>query len=84
MSMASRELKVGDWAITDYNSCPSQYDTLVRVQIVAEDRIRANGLSHSGVLFQVKPLLKHGTPESWYCADWFSPLRADRQLERPI
>jgi hypothetical protein len=21
----------------------------------------------------VRPLLKHGTPDSWYCADWFEP-----------
>lgn len=31
MSMASRELKVGDWEMTDYNSRPSQQDSLVKV-----------------------------------------------------
>ena len=73
MSAASRLLYVGDYALTDYNNTtgPRLTSGLDRVQIVAVDRERHNGHSQRGVLFQVRPLLKGGTPQSWYCADWF-------------
>lgn len=73
MSAASRLLNVGDYALTDYNNTTGQRLTsgLDRVQIIAVDRERRNGHSQSGVQFQVRPLLKGGTPKSWYCADWF-------------
>ena len=70
MSKAGRSLHTGDWALTDYNG-PGPME---RVQIVDEDRTRAHGHSQSGVLFKVQPLLKHGTADSWYCADWFEPV----------
>ena len=70
MSKAGRALRPGDWALTDYNG-PGP---MARVQIVDEDRTRAHGHSQSGLLFRVQPLLKHGTPDSWYCADWFEPV----------
>lgn len=69
MSAAGRTLKPGDWAMTDYDG-PGK---LARVQIVAVDRERKHGHSQSGVMFQVRPFLKNGTPESWYDADWFYP-----------
>lgn len=74
MSKASRLLNVGDWCLTDYNYVSGERNKLKqvsRVQIVAVDRNKHNGHSQSGILFQVRPLLKGGTPESWYCADWF-------------
>jgi hypothetical protein len=70
VSQASRLLGVGDWCLTDYNG-PGP---LVRTQIVAVDRSRLHGHSQSGVMFQVRPLLKHGTVQTWYCADWFEPV----------
>lgn len=74
MSAASRNLEVGDWAVTDYNNAGSQPGPLVRVQVVAVDRQRQHGHSQSGVMFQVRPRLKYGHAESWYCADWFEPV----------
>jgi len=73
VSAASRLLNVGDYALTDYNNCSGVRGvaSLDRVHIVAVDRERRNGHSQSGVMFQVRPLLKGGTPQSWYCADWF-------------
>lgn len=76
MSVASRKLDVGDWAVTDYNtrgSWPVRPAPMTRVQIVAVDRQRQHGHSQSGVMFQVRPPLKNGYAESWYCADWFEP-----------
>ncbi len=72
MGVAGRALTVGDWAVTDYNG-PGP---MARVQIVAEDRARLYGHSQSGIMFRVRPLLKNGTAESWYCADWFEPAPA--------
>jgi hypothetical protein len=75
MGAASRKLGVGDWAVTDYNNAGSPISgPLARVQIVAVDRARLHGHSQSGVMFQVRPPLKYGTPDSWYCADWFEPV----------
>jgi hypothetical protein len=73
MSTESRNLWIGDWAVTDFNNAGGRPGPLARVQIVAVDRNRLHGHSQSGVMFQVRPLLKHGTPNSWYCADWFEP-----------
>jgi hypothetical protein len=79
MSAESRKLSIGDWVITDYNSAGSPLSGLItRVQIVAVDRHREHGHSQSGVMFKVFPLLKYGTPDSWYCADWFEPAAKER------
>ena len=82
MSQASRKLEAGAWVVTDYNG-PGP---MARVQIVDVDRERKNGHSQSGVMFRVFPLLKHGTPESWYCSDWFEPshpMPPNVQIEPP-
>ena len=70
MGLQSRQLAVGDWALTDFNGA----GPMARVQIVAVDRDRWHGHSQSGVMFRVQPPLKHGTPTTWYCADWFEPV----------
>lgn len=80
MSIASRRMDVGDLAVTDFNSRTDRPGHLVRVQITAVDRGRAHGHSQSGVMFQVAPLLKGGTADSWYCADWFEPAPVEALL----
>ena len=60
--------------MTDYNNAGSRPGPLTRVQILAVDRHRMHGHSQSGVMFKVHPLLKGGTLDSWYCADWFEPV----------
>jgi|LakMenE18May11ns_1017448.scaffolds.fasta_scaffold9641623_2 hypothetical protein len=67
MSAESRLLNIGDFAFTDYN----HRGKFERVQIVDVDRQCKHGHSQSGVMFKVIPLLKHGTLDCWYCADWF-------------
>ncbi len=86
MSKESRLLNVGDWCLTDYNhaSGDRQAKTLDRVQIVAVDRERRNGHSQSGIMFQVRPLLKGGTLESWYCADWFQVEKQPEAQKPPV
>lgn len=64
-----RDLKVGDFALTDFNG-PGR---LTRVKIVE----RSLGQCQSGIMFRVEPFLKHGTSDSWYCADWFEPAPAE-------
>jgi hypothetical protein len=71
----SRKLDVGDWAVTAYNTAGSRPWPLSRVQIVAVDRLRPHGLCPCRVMFQVRPLLKYGSPESWYCSGYFEPAR---------
>lgn len=67
MSEASRKMRVGDKAVTDY--CDSS--SLVEVEIV---EVRRGGGSQSGVAFRVSPRLKHCTPDTWFDADWFEPI----------
>lgn len=67
MSIESRKLKVGDFALTDYN----ENGKLTRVKIIELDDTRKNGHSQSGVMFRVLPILKNGHAYSWYDADWF-------------
>lgn len=71
MSKESRKLEIGDFAITDYNGSGG---TTV-VQIIDVDRDRMHGQSQSGILFRVLPLLRYGSTDTWYCADWFEPLK---------
>ena len=85
MGAASRQLDVGDWAVTDYNTrggWPMRNAPMVEVQIVAVDRHRTHGHSQSGVMFQVRPMLKNGTAESWYDADWFEPVEQSKTPQR--
>ena len=67
MSLESRKLKVGDFALTDYN----ENGKLTIVKIVERDDTRKNGHSQSGVMFRVLPSLRNGNSNSWYDADWF-------------
>jgi hypothetical protein len=61
-----RRLKIGDYAVTDYNG-PGP---LTRVRIVG----RVDGArTQSGIIYRVDPPLKNGTAASWYDADWFEP-----------
>lgn len=66
VSAASRALKVGDYATTDFNGPGSK----TRVQIVA----RLDGsVGQSRVSFKVRPALNNSTPDCWIDADWFEP-----------
>lgn len=84
MSQRSRQLGVGDWAVTDYNTRTDRPGSLVMVQITAVDRERRHGACQSGVLFQVAPSLKHGTLATWYDADWFEPVDPVPQGQLPL
>ena len=67
MSKLGRTLEVGDYALTDFNGG----GVMTKVEIV--ERKEVNSGSQSGVLFKVKPILRNGSEDSWYDADWFSP-----------
>lgn len=69
MSKAGRTLSVGDFATTDFNGGR----IATKVRIIDVDRSRKSA-SQSGILFKVWPLLKGGTADSWYDADWFDPV----------
>lgn len=69
MLLASRNLKVGDFALTDFNGDGK----LTRVQIIARDDKREHGNSGSGVMYRVEPPLKHGSGLTWYDSAWFVP-----------
>jgi hypothetical protein len=70
MSIESRKLKVGDYALTDYNTRKDIKGSLTMVQITTIQ----HGKSQSGIMFQVKPKLKHQREDSWYDADWFEVM----------
>jgi hypothetical protein len=76
MSTESRALKVGASPVTYFNSPFRGLPVETTVRITAVDRDRTHGHSQSGVMFQVEPMLKGGTGDSWYDADWFEPAPA--------
>ena len=63
-------LQPGDQALTDFNGPGSR----TKVRIIERDDRRRHGHSQTGVMFRVVPILRHGTNQTWYCADWFEPL----------
>ncbi len=68
MSMAGRQLKPGDEALTDFNG---RGMTLVRII----DRVE--GLqSQSRICYRVAPSLKGGDGSTLYDAAWFEPAPA--------
>ena len=73
MSKDGRILQIGDVAKTDYNGSWSV------VSIIDRDDTRKRGYSHGGILFRVNPVLRNGTAQTWYDADWFVPKASDQQ-----
>ena len=72
MSAASRRLKAGAYATTDFNGPGPRTRVLITARI--ESR------SQSGVSFRVTPALRNTTSDAWIDADWFEVERchADR------
>lgn len=66
----NRNMKIGDKAKTMYNGGRSP----TVVTIIDRCADRTQGCSQSGVLYRVDPPLRDGKPNTWYDADWFSPL----------
>ena len=63
-------LQPGDQALTDFNG-PGPRTT---VTIIERDDRRRHGHSQTGVMFRLVPSLRHGTHQTWVCADWFEPF----------
>lgn len=70
MSIESRKLKVGDYALSDYETRKGTKGSLKMVQITGVKK----GQSQSGIMFQVKPNFKYQSINNWYDADWFEVI----------
>lgn len=82
MSKLGRQLQPGDDALTNYNGPgnPRQRGPLLtRVRILAR---KDGATSQSGTVFQIAPLLRNGTKDSWYDADWFEPVPPPLDMDR--
>lgn len=70
-----RSLQCGDWATTDYNG-PGTCTTVQILEVCANGE---RGHSQSGIMFRVagergQRVMRNERPDSWYDADWFTPL----------
>lgn len=71
-------LQPGDKAFTDFNGAEPVLVTIVERT--------TNGPRHSGtgVQFRVSPTLKHGAPDTWYDAGWFTPAPRRPSINPPM
>ena len=71
-------LQPGDKAFTDFNGAEPILVTIVERSTNGPHR------SGTGVLFRVSPSLKHGSPDTWYDAGWFTPAPRRAPATTPL
>ncbi len=71
MKDQGKKLKVGDFAMTDFNDRKN----MIKVKIT-ERRHRTS--SESKVLLRVDPAMRGGDLNTWYDSNWFYPIKDEK------